>query len=470
MKPVIALVGRTNVGKSTLFNYLTKSNNALVADRPGLTRDRIYGVTHRFQDRYIVIDTGGISPTDASEAKDHINILITSQAWLAIEEADMVFFLVDGAEGLVPQDQEVFSKLRNSNKNVFVLVNKADASISNMLASDFFTLGAEHVYETSARSGKGVRDVFAEVEKLYPLPEEIPTEETREDVIKVALVGRPNVGKSTLANALIGEERFVTSAIPGTTRDSTSEVIEKFGTTFELIDTAGIRRRSKVHDMIEKFSVVKTLQAIEAAHVVILLLDGTQELAEQDARLAGLVLESGRSVVIAINKIDISSTEDHKEIQKGFDLKLRFLEFAERQFISAKEKEGVTKLMRTVVRAHRSANIEVNTAELNRMLENALESFQPPLVRGRRIKLKYATQVNKLPPTFAIHGNQIGRIPATYKRYLENYFRKTLKLVGTPIRLVFKQPDNPYAGKRNKLTPRQEYSRKRLLKKVKKRK
>lgn len=470
MKPVIALVGRPNVGKSTLFNYLTKSNNALVADRPGLTRDRIYGVTRRFQDRYIVIDTGGILPTDASEAKDHINVLIASQAWLAIEEADMVFLLVDGAEGLVPQDQEVFSKLRNSNKNVFVLVNKVDANISNMLASDFFTLGADHVYETSARSGKGVRDIFAEVEKLYPLPEEIPTEEAREDVIKVALVGRQNVGKSTLANALIGEERFVTSDIPGTTRDSISEVIEKFGTTFELIDTAGIRRRSKVHDMIEKFSVVKTLQAIEAAHVVILLLDGTQELADQDARLAGLVLESGRSVVVAINKIDISSTEDHKKIQKGFDLKLRFLEFAERQFISAKDKEGVTKLMRTVVRAHRSANIEVNTAKLNRMLENALESFQPPLVRGRRIKLKYATQVNKLPPTFVIHGNQIGRIPAAYKRYLENYFRKTLKLVGTPIRLVFRQPDNPYAGKRNELTPRQVRSKNRLLKKVKKRK
>lgn len=470
MKPVIALVGRPNVGKSTLFNYLTKSNNALVADRPGLTRDRIYGVTRRFQDRYIVIDTGGILPTDASEAKDHINVLIASQAWLAIEEADMVFLLVDGAEGLVPQDQEVFSKLRNSNKNVFVLVNKVDANISNMLASDFFTLGADHVYETSARSGKGVRDIFAEVEKLYPLPEEIPTEEAREDVIKVALVGRQNVGKSTLANALIGEERFVTSDIPGTTRDSISEIIEKFGTTFELIDTAGIRRRSKVHDMIEKFSVVKTLQAIEAAHVVILLLDGTQELADQDARLAGLVLASGRSVVVAINKIDISSTEDHKKIQKGFDLKLRFLEFAERQFISAKDKEGVTKLMRTVVRAHRSANIEVNTAKLNRMLENALESFQPPLVRGRRIKLKYATQVNKLPPTFVIHGNQIGRIPAAYKRYLENYFRKTLKLVGTPIRLVFRQPDNPYAGKRNELTPRQVRSKNRLLKKVKKRK
>ena len=468
MKPVIALVGRPNVGKSTLFNYLTKSNDALVADRPGLTRDRIYGVTRRFDDHYIVIDMGGITPTEKSKVKGNINLAITSQAWLAIEEANLVFFLVDGVEGLVPQDREVFAKLRNSNQKVFVLVNKADSAITNMLASDFYELGAEYMYEISARSGKGVRDVIAEVDKLYPAQEENQIDEAKQDAIKVALVGRPNVGKSSLANALIGEERFVTSEIPGTTRDSISERIEKFGTTFELIDTAGVRRRSKVHGMIEKFSVVKTLQAIEAAHVVVLMLDGTQEFAEQDARLAGMVLDSGRAVVLAINKIDVSSKEDYKEIQKGFDLKLRFLDYAERQFISAKQKEGITKLMRAVARAYRSANIEVNTSELNKMLENALESFQPPLVRGRRIKLKYAAQVRKCPPTFAIHGNQIGRIPATYKRYLENYFRKTLKLVGTPIQLVFKQPNNPYAGKRNKLTPRQERSRKRTHKKVRK--
>lgn len=312
-----------------------------------------------------------------------------------------------------------------------------------------------------------MRDVITHVEDLYPYQEELPAEEVQQDVIKVAILGRPNVGKSTLANALIGEERFVTSEIPGTTRDSISVRIEKFGTTFELIDTAGVRRRSKVHDMIEKFSVVKTIQAIEDSHVVILMLDGTQDFAEQDARLAGMVLDSGRAVVIAINKIDSCSKQDYKGIQKGFDLKLRFLDFAERQFISAKQKEGITKLMRAVARAYKSANIEVNTGELNRMLENALESFQPPLVRGRRIKLKYAAQVSRCPPTFAIHGNQIGRIPATYKRYLENYFRKTLKLVGTPIRLIFKQPENPYAGKRNKLTPRQQRSRKRMLKKAK---
>ena len=467
MKPIIALVGRPNVGKSTLFNYLTKSNDALVADMPGLTRDRIYGVSRRFGNRYIVIDTGGIAAQDDLPGQDKMNHAISAQAWHAIEEADLVCFLVDGKEGLVSQDQEVFKKLRVSNKKAFVLVNKADSATANMLASDFYSLGAEHVYEISAKSGKGVRNLFAKLDDQFPVFEEEIEQDAPSDVIKVALVGRPNVGKSTLANALIGEERFVTSDIPGTTRDSISAKIEKFGTKFELIDTAGIRRRSKVNDMVEKFSVVKTIQAIEDAHVVILMLDGTQEFADQDARLAGMVLESGRAVVIAINKIDISSNEDRKEIQKGFDLKLRFLEFAEKIFISAKRKEGITKLMHAAARAYKSANVNVGTADINRILESALESFQPPLVRGRRIKLKYAAQVSSCPPTFAIHGNQINRIPATYKRYLENYFRKSLKLVGTPIQLLFKQPDNPYAGRRNKLTPRQQHSRKRLMKKVK---
>ena len=468
MKPVIAIVGRPNVGKSTLFNYLTKTKNALVADQPGLTRDRIYGVTSRFENRYIVIDTGGIASPDDVKEQDQMNVSISAQAWLAIEEADIIFFLVDGLDGLMPQDQEVFNKLRNSNQKVFVLVNKSDANPSNMLSSDFYTLGAECVFEVSAKSGKGVRSVFTDLQKQLPPAQESLTEESAEKVIKVALVGRPNVGKSTLANALIGEERFVTSEVPGTTRDSIAQRIEKLGKTFELIDTAGVRRRSKVHDMVEKFSVVKTLQAIEEAHVVILLIDGTQELAEQDARLAGMILESGCAVVIAINKTDVCTKEDNKNIKKGFDLKLRFLDYAERLFISAKKKEGITKLMRAVVRAYQSANIEVSTSELNRMLENAVESFQPPLVRGRRIKLKYAAQIYTCPPTFSVHGNQIGSIPGSYKRYLENYFRKTLKLVGTPIFLLFKQAENPYAGKRNKLSPRQQRSRKRLMKKVKK--
>ena len=467
MKLVIALVGRPNVGKSTLFNYVTKSKDALVADQPGLTRDRIYGVTRRFNDRYIVIDTGGIAPVDDSTEKHEMNQAINSQVWLAIEEANIIFFIVDCIEGLVPQDQEVFKRLRNTNQKVFVIINKSDTITANKLSSEFYELGAEHVYEISSKSGKGVREIFAEVEQLFPVTEEPQVEKSKHTPIKVAIVGKPNVGKSTLANALIGEERFVTSEIPGTTRDSISVPIEKFGTHFELIDTAGVRRRSKVHDMIEKFSVVKTLQAIEDADVVVLMLDGLHEFAEQDARLAGMVLESGRAVVLAINKIDVCTKQDYKSIQKGFDLKLRFLVFAERQLISAKKKEGITKLMHAVKRAYQSANIEVNTGELNRILESAIEEFQPPLVRGRRIKLKYVAQINKCPPTFAIHGNQIGRIPAAYKRYLENYFRKTLQLVGTPIRLVFKQPVNPYAGKRNKLTPRQQRRRKRLIKKTK---
>ena len=468
MKPIIAIVGRPNVGKSTLFNYLTRSKDALVADQPGLTRDRIYGVTRRFENRYIVIDTGGIAPSDDVGEQNRMSVSISAQAWVAIEEADIVFFLVDGVEGLVPQDQEIFSKLRNSCQQVFVIVNKADASPAIMLTSDFYTLGAEHLFEVSAKSGKGVRGVFVALKTQLPSEIETQAKEPDGKIIKVALVGRPNVGKSTLANALIGEERFVTSDLPGTTRDSIAQRVKKFGTNFELIDTAGIRRRSKVHDKIEKFSVVKTLQAIEESHVVILILDGTQEFAEQDARLAGMVLDSGRAVVIAINKTDACNNENYKAIQKGFDLKLRFLDYAERQLISAKKKEGIGKLLRAAKRAYQSAHVEVSTGELNRMLENAIDSFQPPLVRGRRIKLKYAAQVGKCPPTISIHGNQIGKIPGSYKSYLENYFRKTLKLVGTPILLVFKQPENPYAGKRNKLTPRQQRSRKRLKKKVKK--
>ena len=438
MNPVITLVGRSNVGKSTLFNYLTKSNDALVANRPGLTRDRIYGVTRRFGKRYIVIDTGGITATKKSNEEDRLNQAVTSHVWRAIEEANVLFFMVDGQQGLVPRDQDLFAKLRNSNQEIFVLVNKVDSGAVNVLATDFFELGAEHVFEISARLGKGIRDVVDAVEKYCPLQEEPQPQETGQDVIKVAIVGKPNVGKSTLANALIGEERFITSRIPGTTRDSVSERIEKFGATFELVDTAGVRRRSKVHDVIEKISVVKTLQAIETSHVVMLMLDGTQGLTEQDARLAGMVLNSGRAVVATVNKIDVCSKEDYKAIQKGFDLKLHFLDFAERYLVSAKQKRGITKLMRAVMRAYHATNVEVQTAELNRMLKSALENFQPPLVRGRRVKLKYAVQVNKCPPTFAIYGGQVGKIPETYRRYLENYFRKTLRLIGTPVHVVFR--------------------------------
>ncbi len=460
MKPVIALVGRSNVGKSTLFNFLTRTKDALVADRPGLTRDRIYGVTRRFGDRYIVIDTGGIEPSQHPDREAGLPHQIASQAWQAAQEADVVFFMVDGPQGLVPQDERVFAELRQLGQKVFVLVNKADLGPAHLLAGDFFQLGAREVFEVSAKTGKGIEEVFSALDPDYPVQPGSPVTGDQA-VVRVAIAGRPNVGKSTLVNALLGEERFITSDIPGTTRDSIPARVERSGTMFELIDTAGVRRRSRVHDMIEKFSVVKTLQAIEAAHVAVLVLDGTQDFADQDARLARTMLDSGRALVLAINKTDACSREDYQKIQKGLDLKLRFLDFAERLFISARRKEGIAKLVQAVSHAHAAANIQVNTSTLTRLLEDALQGFQPPLVRRQRIRLKYATQVSTCPPTFVIHGNQVARIPGSYKRYLENYYRKALRLTGTPVHLLFRQPDNPYAGRRNTLTPRQQRTRRR---------
>ena len=464
MKPVIALVGRSNVGKSTLFNFLTRTKDALVADRPVLTRDRIYGVTRRFDDRYIVIDTGGIELLQHPDHEAGLTHQIASQAWQAVEEADIVFFMVDGPQGLVPQDEQVFAELRQLGQKVCVLVNKADLEPAHLLAGDFFQLGAREVFEISAKTGKGVEDVFSVLEPDYPAQPRPPVTGDQA-VIRVAIAGRPNVGKSTLVNALLGEERFITSDIPGTTRDSIPVQVEKSGTVFELIDTAGVRRRSRVHDMIEKFSVVKTLQAIDAAHVAVLVLDGTQDFADQDARLARTMLDSGRALVLAINKTDACSKEDYQKIQKGLDLKLRFLDFAERLFISARRKEGIAKLIRAISQAHAAANTQVNTSTLTRLLEDALESYQPPLVRRQRIRLKYATQISTCPPTLVIYGNQIARIPGSYKRYLENYYRKALRLTGTPVHLLFRQPDNPYAGRRNPLTPRQQRTRRRRQRK-----
>jgi len=462
VKPVLALVGRSNVGKSTLFNFLTLTKDALVADRPGLTRDRIHGTTRRFDNRYIVIDTGGIEPAGLQH-EDRLRHSIASQAWQAVEESDLVFFLVDGIQGLVPQDQEIYTELRRSGHKVFVIVNKADTGLANLLASEFSALGAKDVFEVSAKTGKGVQEALDAAGRLLPQP---PSRQDEDDegVIRVAIAGRPNVGKSTLANALLHEERFITSDLPGTTRDSIAVRVERSGTTFELIDTAGVRRRSRVRDMIEKFSVVKTLQAIEAAHVVILMLDGTQDFAEQDARLASTVLDSGRALVVAVNKTDACSKEDHDGIRKGLDLKLNFLDFAEQLLISAKSGEGISKLMRAVTRAHAASSIRISTPDVTRLLQEALEAFQPPLVRGKRIRLKYATQTGTRPPTFAIYGNQVGRIPGAYRRYLENYFRRVLQLTGTPVKLEFRQPDNPYAGRRNTLTPRQQRTRKRKMK------
>ncbi|MCB1733619.1 MAG: ribosome biogenesis GTPase Der [Gammaproteobacteria bacterium] len=464
MLPVIALVGRPNVGKSTLFNRLTRSRDALVADQPGLTRDRQYGIG-RIGDRpYVVVDTGGLSGE-----KDGIDVLMEKQAMRAVEEADVVLFLVDANAGLMGEDEEVAQRLRRMGKTLFLVVNKSDRVNENIALGDFYRLGLGDPLPIAAVHGRGVVSLMETV--LEALPD---AEDESEDVggmkLKVAVVGRPNVGKSTLINRVIGEERVLAFDLPGTTRDSIFVPFERDGVHYTLIDTAGVRRRKNVKEMVEKFSIIKTLQAIEQSNVVILVLDAQQGMSEQDVTLAGHVLESGRAVVVAVNKWDGLDKDAREAFRIQLDLRLHFLDFAELYFISALHGTGVGHLLEAVQRADAAAHIDLATQDLTRVLEDLVTEHQPPLVNGRRIKLRYAHQGGRNPPIIVIHGNQTERVPDAYKRYLMNRFRTIFKLQGTPIRIEFKSGVNPFAGRRNKLTPHQEYKRKRLMKHVKSKK
>jgi GTP-binding protein len=466
MLPVIAIIGRPNVGKSTLFNRLTRSRDAIVADYPGLTRDRQYGFGKLGPVPYLVIDTGGVAGGETG-----IQELMVDQTVRALEEADAAIIMVDGREGLTAADEHVAELARKNAKKSWLVVNKAEGLDTAIAAGEFHALGLGEPLPVSAAHGDRIKALMDAVLADFDAEEEteeVAAEEDDDRELRIAVVGRPNVGKSTLINRLIGEDRLVVFDQPGTTRDSVSVPFERNDRKYELIDTAGIRRKSKVHEAIEKFSIVKALQAIERAQVVISVLDAHEGVTEQDVSLLGLVMERGRALVVVSNKWDGMTASDRKHVRDELDRRLPFLDFAERISISALHGTAVGDLLPAVERAYRAATRDLSTTELTRELEGAVTAHPPPLVRGRRIRLRYAHQGGRNPPVIVIHGNQTEKVPEAYRRYLINRFRKVFKLKGTPVRLAFKTSDNPFKGRRNKLTPRQERKRNRLMKRVKK--
>jgi GTP-binding protein len=442
MKPVIALVGRPNVGKSTLFNRLTRSRDALVADLPGLTRDRHYGEGRMGERPFLVIDTGGFEPV-AKEGIMHQMALQTKQA---VAEADIVVFIVDGRQGLTPHDKTITDFLRKAGRPVMLVVNKAEGMKYSAVAADFYELGLGEPIAISSAHGDGVHDMLDEAINLALAQHPEADEEVESNArgIKIAIVGRPNVGKSTLVNTLLGEERVIAFDMPGTTRDAIEIPFERDGKQYTLIDTAGIRRRGKVFEAIEKFSVVKTLQSISEAHVVILLLDAQQDISEQDAHIAGFVLETGRALVVAVNKWDGLQTGQRDEIKIDLDRKLDFLSFAKTHFISALKSSGIGPLMKSVDAAYAAAMADLSTPKLTRALIEAVEKQEPRRKGSIRPKLRYAHQGGQNPPIIVIHGNSLGAIGEPYKRYLEKHFRDTFALVGTPLRIELRMGKNPF--------------------------
>lgn len=462
MLPVIALIGRPNVGKSTLFNVLTSTRDALVADLPGLTRDRKYGYGKVGPVPYIVVDTGGLIDQTAG-----VEALMAKQTLRAVDEADRVLFLVDARDGCTPSDQFVAQLLRRRGKEVVLVVNKSEGLDGATAGADFHQLGLGEPLAIAAAHGGGVNALMDHVLAGFELD---PSESADPNQgIRVAVIGRPNVGKSTLINRFLGEDRLIAFDQPGTTRDAVFVPFERDGRHYTLIDTAGVRRRARVEEAVEKFSVIKALQAVESAHVVIGVIDAHDTVAEQDASLFGHVAELGRALVIAVNKWDGIPSDKRDEIRTGLDLRLPFLEFAPVHFISALHGTGVGELLRTVHTAYEAAMREMPTPELTRVLERAIEQHQPPLVRGRRIKLRYAHQGGRNPPIIVVHGNQVDHVPDAYRRYLANVYRERFRLQGTPVRVEFRSDENPFKAKRNPLTPRQVRKRKRLMQRVKKR-
>ena len=442
MKPVIALVGRPNVGKSTLFNRLTKSRDAIVADFAGLTRDRHYGQGRLGRREYIVIDTGGFEPT----AESGIVKEMAKQTRQAVAEADVVIFVVDARAGVSAQDHDIADYLRRLGKTCLLVANKAEGMIEGAQLAEFYELGLGEVLPVSAAHGQGVRSMLEAALDALDLPE--PEEDAEPDPdapIRLAVAGRPNVGKSTLINTWLGEERLVAFDLPGTTRDAISVPFERAGKKFELIDTAGLRRKGKVFEAVEKFSVVKTLQAIESANVVLLLLDAEQGVTEQDAHIAGFVLDAGRAVVLAVNKWDAVDAYQRELVQRSIESRLAFLKFAELHFISAIKRQGLGPLWGSIAKAHQAATAKLPTPQLTRLLQEAVQFQQPRRSGMYRPKLRYAHQGGMNPPVIVVHGNSLDGVTDAYKRYLEGRFRKAFDLVGTPLRVEMKTARNPYA-------------------------
>lgn len=442
MLPVITIVGRPNVGKSTLFNYLTKSRAALVADMPGVTRDRQYSEAVFEARSFIVVDTGGIAETDESAMAD----LMEDQVQQAIDEADCILFMVDARIGLSAADEIIAQQLRKRHKKIFVLANKADHEDVDVAVSEFHQLGFENPYAISAKRGRGVKSLMADVLQTFPKLKAEPVRNTR---INIAIVGRPNVGKSTLINRMLGEERVVVYDQPGTTRDSISIPFEHQSEHYTLIDTAGVRRRAKVKEVIEKFSFIKTLQAIDKAHIIIFMFDAQEGITEQDLRLLGLVLEAGKGLIMVINKWDGLDKYDCDQIKDAIERRLPFVDFARRYFISALHGTGVGKLYHAIQEAYGSASREISTAQLTKALEKAVKQHEPPLVKGHRVKLRYAHLGGHHPMLIVVHGKQVTALPKSYQKYLSNYFRKTFNLVGVPVIIKFKADLNPYVSSIN---------------------
>lgn len=460
MLPVIAIVGRPNVGKSTLFNCLTQSRAALVSDLPGLTRDRQYGEGEIADRRFIVIDTGGLT-----NEKDDLDLLMAHQSMQAVEEADRIIFLVDARAGVMPGDQAIASTLRALKKNIVLVVNKAEGLDPDMAAAEFYQLGFGTPQAISAAHGSGIIELVQAV--LGDEPQAEP-EELDDAGIKLAIIGRPNVGKSTLTNRMLGEDRVIVFDMPGTTRDSIFIPLERFDTKYTLIDTAGVRRRGKVFEAIEKFSVVKTLQAIEASNVVIFVMDAREGVTDQDLRLLGFILESGKALVLAINKWDGMTIENKDKTRATIDRKLNFLPFVRTHFVSALHGTGVGNLFDSVNEAYRSATKKLVTSQLTKILQEAVTQHAPPMVQGRRIRLRYAHAGGHNPPLIVVHGNQVVALSDAYKRYLANTYQTRLKLMGTPVRIEVKSSENPFKDRRNTLTPRQRQKKTRMMRHVKK--